>query len=413
MSKPEDYIQSSPEVVTITENTVLIAPPTPQPEPEKKKRGRPRKDTEEDDETPKIPLGKSQIILDSESGATFEQLANKKNYMQGWDSVTSALYDGETIDKETTTRGLESTTDPYFNLFLGGTENIPETYDTKSFRQGFYNRPFHVHVRDAIERPKKDKLSEEAEKEQEYLTKVIKALWHYGKQQHLTFGVHSNRSRNAKELIQKYKKQKLDEAEAELKANPTTKSKLRLGYYGNLENSVEKLSGIYALARYFNNPDNLWFRNQSSLVICYEDVEQAISFYDRVVCRGLEQVLTMMSNSEKKHLQVESYEKLYEEIKDKLLNSKVEARLDVYEHAMTYERLYQLIPSNYKKFAEYIQSALEAGIIEVINAVPMKIGHPARVVQLKEDYVKANTPKVPTETIDIDLDNATISGGKQ
>ena len=306
MSKPESSTQTT-ETLTITAETQLIAPPTPQEDPEPKRiRGRPHKNKTETDDEPKIPLGKSQIILDPEAGATFEQLALKKSYMQGWDSVASGLYDGETIDKETTTRGIEQTINPYFCLHLGGTENIPETYNPSSFKLGFYNRPIHNHVRDAIERPKKDKLSDEAVKEQEYLTKVIKAVWHYGKQQHLTFGVHSDRSRNAKELIQKYKSQKLGEAEAELKANPTMKSKLRLGYYGNLENTVEKLSGIYALARYFSDPDDLWFRNQSSLVICYEDVEQAISFYDRVVCRGLEQVLTMMSNSEKKDVQVES-----------------------------------------------------------------------------------------------------------
>ena len=42
----------------------------------------------------------------------------------------------------------------------------------------------------------------------------------------------------------------------------------------------------------------------------------------------------------------------------------------------------------------------------------MKTGHPARVVQLKEDYLKAITPKQPTETIDLNLDNATINIGE-
>jgi hypothetical protein len=370
---------------------------------EVKERGRPKskftseKDIEEDKT---IPWAKTQLWYNDESGDIFDNIAKKNSWMSGFDSVAGGLKDGYTLTRDTKMHGEECYKDPYFNMMVAGVETIPETFDARSFRVGFYNNPIYCHIRNASERPKKRKITPEAFEKKKFAVGIIKALYNFNHPMNLIFAVSPDPKKNAYELVQTYKNKKLDEAEAELKANPTTKSKLKSGYFGNLENIIERASALCAIDRYFCDPtpENIEsLKKRSSLVICYEDVEKAISFYERIAIRGVDEVLRLMSNAERKHIQVESYEKIYSEIKERLEPSTVEALLATYPKAMTYQHLYELIPSNYKKFDEYIQSATKSNIVVVHNGIPMKIGAPSRIVQLVSAIKEPEAPKLDPE----------------
>jgi hypothetical protein len=369
----------------------------------KKGRGRPRKsksDSEEEteEEIEKTPLAPTQLWYNDESGDFFDQLANKKSWMSGFDSVAGALKDGKTYTRDTKMHGDECYKDPYFNMFVAGVETIPESFNPNSFRVGFYNNQIFVHARNASERPKRVQISKEVEEMQDYVTKVAEAIYNFNHPMQLIFAVSTDPKKNASKLLKDYKDKKLAESETELKANPTMINRLRDGYFGNLENIVERVSAIYAIARYFaevddKSIDRLKKMPNSTLVICYQDVEKAISFYDRVVIRGLNEVLRLMAKAERKQTLLESYEKIFSEIKDYLKNSVVEASFGTIKCAMTYQKLFEKMPSNYKRFAEYIDSAVEAGIVHVHTGVPLQIGAPSRVVQLQSQYILDNPPQ--------------------
>jgi len=350
------------------------------PPPKKGKKGF----SEEDVKVLEKPVirPKKLIWLHDEAGSVISELGNDKSYMRGFDSTASRLYDGRNYTRITQMHGFQQIESPYFVILICGTETIPESFKEESFKQGFYNRPIYYRIIDAIERPKFSGSSPRCTELKQNVICYLDALYQMTNTVSVMF-----LKDEPKDMINEYKNKKLDEAEAKLSKSESNRDRLRFGYYGNLENILERLSALYAIDRSVSieRITNLILKgNRAPVAIDVEDVEKAISFVERIVLTGIEDVLKIMEeHGNRKNVPIESFKQHFELVMALLKDSRYEALTEIYESAMPYYELSRRMGMAWNKFGDLMKTMEENGDLVVYPSVKTKSYKMTRLVQLQ------------------------------
>lgn len=205
--------------------------------------------------------------INDEVSGFFESLS-KKDYMATTNTFLSKIYDGDTYERGTITRGEEVIQNPYLTTFVGSTYYLPTLFDQNMVRQGFLNRFMYVTGTRGTWEPKRRKNLTDPEID------LLENLLEWGQElyakDNTTVVAFTS---DAKKKLNQYTKKKEDMIKDDDK-----KLGIRNGYCGQLPNFAERLGGIFRVSRM----DAVEHQQMGSrpLVVKENDIERAIGYTD-------------------------------------------------------------------------------------------------------------------------------------
>ena len=202
----------------------------------------------------------------------------KKDYMVSTDTILSRIYDGRTYYRSTISRGKEVIKNPYLTTLLASTDFLPTTFSEDYLRQGFLNRFIYVVAKRRQWRELKTGVDHDLINEMRQLAEWLRFLYEYPAVMPMQF------DNNAKMVYDDFEKEIENTIESE-------DLDIKEGFYGNLPNTVIKLSCIYRISRM----DLFELQNYTRpiLIVEEEDVLKAINYVEKVK-RWFDDVITLM-----------------------------------------------------------------------------------------------------------------------
>jgi hypothetical protein len=344
-----------------------------------------------------------------EAGGIVAEMNNKLSYLRGLTHMLSKLYDGAKYVRITMMHGYEKLDSPYLTILLTGTPQMPKALGIEAFDTGFAVRFIFYNIKTAPNRPKPEALSRKGLDNQDFYENYLSALFKV--KDYIPIFINKTTG-NARELIDNYVNNKYAEIKKEIAKEETLLNRLTKIYYGNLENLIERLSGIYAIDRtitieQLERMGQPIFKRRGEMVTVLRcDVECAIKIIEDIVLTGLEETLHLVASQNTQSLKIESDDILYQTAIDIIRKTNTMTASGIREHAITTGALARALKLKPFRYKDMITGLENMGYVTQEYAVHMKRGGPAILVILNEEPKEDNKPQ---EVAQIDLDKMGIT----
>lgn len=237
------------------------------------------------------------LILDECSGF-FDQLS-KPTYMVTADTILSSLYDGQTFQRGTHSRGKEYVPNPYLTMIWASTDYLPKLFTEKMIRQGFLNRFMIIVVNDIAFR-KNLRIRPLTTKEKEMI-KNIQSFLAALKQNKESISI--TMTKKAKKSYENFE----TKLESRIANDDNNKLGLMEGYFGALPNFTIRIACLCRLSRM--HPDEIKNYHRSLLAIKYKDMQRAFK-YTKVIWKKFLLAMKLRNAGEDEEIViVERYER--------------------------------------------------------------------------------------------------------